>query len=86
MNVDLDREAERAVLAGRFLSAQEFIDIPIEQFLIAREFGEEQARKLATLRVESQRADEQIDADERGNAIIRAAPTTRPYAASQGTR
>ena len=68
MNVALDRDAERAVneevQAGRFRSAQEFVDTAIRQFLIAREFGEEEARKLATLRVELQRADEQIDRGE----------------------
>jgi hypothetical protein len=33
----------------------------VKQFLIAREFGEEETRKLAALRAELQRADQQID-------------------------
>jgi Arc/MetJ-type ribon-helix-helix transcriptional regulator len=65
MQIDLDRDVERVVneevRAGRFESAREFIDTAVKQFLIVREFGEEEARKLATLRAELQRADQQID-------------------------
>jgi Arc/MetJ-type ribon-helix-helix transcriptional regulator len=65
MQIDLDREVEKVVndevQAGRFESAREFIVAAVKQFLIAREFGEEEARKLAALRVELQRADQQID-------------------------
>jgi Arc/MetJ-type ribon-helix-helix transcriptional regulator len=65
MQIDLDRDVERVVneevQAGRFESAREFIDAAVKQFLITREFGEEEARKLATLRAELQRADQQID-------------------------
>ena len=65
MQIDLDRDVEKVVneevQAGRFESAREFIDAAVKQFLIAREFGEEEARKLATLRAELQRADQQID-------------------------
>ena len=65
MQIDLDREVERVVneevQAGRFESAREFIDIAVKQFLIARELGEEEARKLATLRAELLLADQQID-------------------------
>ena len=65
MQIDLDRDVEKVVneevQAGRFESAREFIVTAVKQFLIAREFGEEEARKLATLRAELQRADLQID-------------------------
>jgi hypothetical protein len=65
MQIDLDRDVEKVVIeevrAGRFESAREFIDTAVKQFLIAREFGEGEARKLATLRAELQRADQQID-------------------------
>jgi Arc/MetJ-type ribon-helix-helix transcriptional regulator len=68
MQIDLDRDIEKVVneevQAGRFESAREFIDTAVKQFLIAREFGEEEARKLATLRAELQRADQQIDSGE----------------------
>jgi Arc/MetJ-type ribon-helix-helix transcriptional regulator len=68
MQIDLDRDVEKVVneevRAGRFESAREFIDTAVKQFLIAREFGEEEARKLATLRAELQRADHQIDSGE----------------------
>jgi Arc/MetJ-type ribon-helix-helix transcriptional regulator len=70
MQIDLDRDVERVVneevKAGRFESAREFIDAAVKQFLIAREFGEEEARKLATLRAELLRADQQIDRGECG--------------------
>jgi Arc/MetJ-type ribon-helix-helix transcriptional regulator len=65
MQIDLDRDVEKVVneevQAGRFESAREFIDAAVKQFVIAREFGEEEARKLATLRAELQSADRQID-------------------------
>lgn len=65
MQIDLDRDVEKVVneevQAGRFKSPREFIVTAVKQFLIAREFGEEEARKLATLRAELQRADQQID-------------------------
>ena len=65
MQIDLDRDIEKVVneevQAGRFESAREFIDAAVKQFLIARELGEEEARKLATLRAELHRADQQID-------------------------
>src|SRR5580704_10076055 len=68
MRIDLDQDVEKVVneevRAGRFESAREFIDAAVKQFLIAREFGEEEARKLATLRAELQRADQQIDRGE----------------------
>jgi Arc/MetJ-type ribon-helix-helix transcriptional regulator len=68
MQIDLDRDVEKVVNeeveAGRFESAREFIDAAVKQFLIAREFGEEEARKLATLRAELQHADQQIDRGE----------------------
>jgi Arc/MetJ-type ribon-helix-helix transcriptional regulator len=68
MQIDVDRDVERVVNeeveAGRFESAREFIDAAVKQFLIAREFGEEEARKLATLRAELRSADQQIDRGE----------------------
>jgi Arc/MetJ-type ribon-helix-helix transcriptional regulator len=68
MKIDLSQESERLacqeVEAGRFRSPQEFVDTAIKQFLIAREFGESEARKLACLGAELNRADEQIDLGE----------------------
>jgi len=68
MNICLDHDIEAAVnrriQTGHFASAQELVDIAIKQFLIALEFGEEEARKLAILRAELQLADEQIDRGE----------------------
>ena len=68
MSIDLKRDTERVaneeVQAGRFQSPQEFIDTAVKHFLIAREFGEEEARKLATLRAELRHAGEQIDRGE----------------------
>jgi Arc/MetJ-type ribon-helix-helix transcriptional regulator len=65
MQIDLDRDIEKVVneevQAGRFGTAREFIDAAVKQFVIAREFGEAEARKLATLRAELQAADRQID-------------------------
>jgi Arc/MetJ-type ribon-helix-helix transcriptional regulator len=68
MQIDLDQDIEKVVTeevrAGRFESAREFIDAAVKQFLIVREFGEEEARKLATLRTELQHADQEIDRGE----------------------
>ena len=79
MSVDLDPDTEKAVneevLAVRFRSAQEFIDIAVRQFLVARDFGEEEARKPATLRAELKDLFDEIEAegmsrlaDQRGRA------------------
>jgi Arc/MetJ-type ribon-helix-helix transcriptional regulator len=68
MNIDLNRETEKLVneevQAGRFQNPQEFIDAAVKQFRIARELGESEAKKLATLRVELFRAEEQIERGE----------------------
>jgi Arc/MetJ-type ribon-helix-helix transcriptional regulator len=68
MNIDLNREIEKLVneevQAGRFQSPQEFIDAAVKQFRMARELGESEAQKLATLRVELLRAEEQIERGE----------------------
>jgi len=68
MSIDLSQESERLVSqeieAGRFQSPQEFVDAAIKQFLIAREFGESETRKLACLGAELNRADAQIDLGE----------------------
>jgi Arc/MetJ-type ribon-helix-helix transcriptional regulator len=65
MSIDLSHDAERLandeVAAGRFQTPQEFIDTAIKHFLIAREFGETEARKIAVLRAELDEADAQID-------------------------
>ena len=64
----LNRETEdivnREVQAGHFPTPQEFIDTAIRHFLAAREFGEEEAQKLAVLRAELELAEQQIERGE----------------------
>ena len=68
MSIDLDQETEKLVqqeiAAGRFADASSLLSVAVKHFLIAREFGEEEARKLAVLRAELDHADEQIERGE----------------------
>jgi hypothetical protein len=65
MNLTLDREIEdliaEEVRAGRFENATALLGTAVRHFLVARQFGEAEANKLATLREELLRADAQID-------------------------
>lgn len=68
MQINLDQETEKLVrqeiAAGRFEDASSLLSIALKQFAIARQFGEEEARKLAALRAELDRADRQIELGE----------------------
>ena len=68
MTIDLDSETEkllqRELQAGQFSDAAALLSIALKQFLIAKEFGEAEARKLAVLRAELAHADEQIERGE----------------------
>jgi Arc/MetJ-type ribon-helix-helix transcriptional regulator len=68
MTIDLDSETEkllqRELETGRFSDAAALLSIALKQFLIAKELGEAEARKLAVLRAELDQADEQIERGE----------------------
>ncbi len=65
MLIDLDSETEKLLQheldAGRFTDAAALIGVALKHFLIAKQFGEGEARKLAVLRAELDHADEQIE-------------------------
>lgn len=68
MTIDLDSETEkllqRELETGRFSDASALLSVALKQFLIAKEFGEAEVRKLALLRAELDHADEQIERGE----------------------
>jgi hypothetical protein len=68
MTIDLDSETEkllqRELQAGQFSDAAALLSVALKQFLIAKEIGESEARKLAALRAELAHADEQIERGE----------------------
>src|SRR5437867_7274880 len=68
MTIDLDSETERLLerelKAGQFSNAAELLGVALKQFLIAKEFGEAEKRKLAVLRAELDHADEQVERGE----------------------
>src|SRR5258707_263986 len=68
MTIDLDSETEkllqRELQAGQFSDAAALLSVALKQFLIAKEFGEAEARKLAVLRAELDHADGQIERGE----------------------
>ena len=68
MTIDLDSETEKLLQGeletGRFSDAAALLSVALKQFLIAKEFGESEARKLAVLRAELDHADQQIERGE----------------------
>jgi Arc/MetJ-type ribon-helix-helix transcriptional regulator len=68
MTIDLDSETEkllqRELQTGQFSDAAALLSVALKQFLIAKEFGEAEARKLAVLRAELDHADEQVERGE----------------------
>ncbi len=68
MTIDLDSETQkllqRELQAGQFSDAAALLSVALKQFLIAKEFGEAEARKLAVLRAELDHADGQIERGE----------------------
>ena len=65
MLIDLDPETEKLLQheldAGRFPDAAALLSVALKHFLIAKQFGDEEAYKLAVLRAELDHADEQIE-------------------------
>jgi len=64
MLIDLDPETEKLLQheldAGRFPDAAALLSVALKHFLIAKQFGDEEAQRLAVLRAELDHADEQI--------------------------
>ena len=65
MLIDLDPETEKLLQqeldAGRFPDAVALLSAALKHFLIAKQFGDEEAHRLAVLRAELDHADEQIE-------------------------
>jgi Arc/MetJ-type ribon-helix-helix transcriptional regulator len=68
MQVTLDSETQAMVAneveKGHFASADAFLNTAVRHFLIAQEYGEVEANKLAVLRQELRQADLEIDRGE----------------------
>ena len=68
MLIDLDPETEKLLQqeldAGRFPDAAALLSAALKHFLIAKQFGDEEAHRLAVLRAELDHADEQVERGE----------------------